>query len=495
MSLSMTHRRVVAIVGGGFSGAACAIHLSRLSQEPLDIRIVEPRAELGMGIAHSARDPDLRLNGPAHIHSPYPDAPGDFADWMARTGEAGQDPTATAPSGLVFARRGAFGRYMAAEVARHAQTNPSGSTIAHIEKKAVRVTPGAAHIELRMDDGQHLSADHAVLALGWNGVGTPRELQGIASDPGWFGNPWATERFDAIPPHASVLLIGSGLTASDTFAVLCAKGHQGPVTALSRRGLRPASQNPFRPMRSMWERVFDEDPPLLREAGGSLSMRETVALLRQKMAEVDPATSSWQVPFDEFRDAAWLLWNRWSEAEQRQYQRHVKSWYDSFRFRNPPQTEAIANAGVERGQLGFVAGRLRGAQRRGAGLDVVYEPREGGGHVNLHVDAVINCTGPQPRPSASHNPLWQALIADGAGRDAVGGAGIDVDMNGRLLDAQGRVHERLFAIGPPTNGRFAEAIAVPYIVRGILDVARQILSAPHRPPTTPSPHEPILTCP
>ncbi|QHE86052.1 FAD/NAD(P)-binding protein [Hydrogenophaga sp. BPS33] len=479
----MTDRRVVVIVGGGFSGAACAIHLSQRSQEPLDIRIVEPSAALGMGIAHAAVDPDLRLNGPAHIHSPYPDAPGDFADWMARTGEAALDPQATAASGLVFARRGAFGRYMAAEVARHARSNPSGSAIDHVQQQALRASPGAAHVEVGLHGGQRIRADHCILALGWNAVGTPRELSAISDHPGWFGNPWATHRFDAIGSGASVLLIGSGLTASDTFAVLAAKGHQGPVLALSRRGLRPASQNPHRSTRSMWERVFEQDPPLLREAGHALSMRQTVALLRRKIAEVDEATSSWHVPFDEFRDAAWILWNQWSPAEQRQYQRHVKSWYDSFRFRNPPQTEAIARAGVERGQLGFAAGRLRGAHRRGHGLHVSYASRERGECQTLHVDAIINCTGPQPRPSASQNPFWQALIADGVGRDAPGGAGIDVDMGGRLLDAHGRVHDRLFAIGPPTNGRFAEAIAVPYIVRGILDVARHALPHAHSEPT------------
>ncbi len=219
-------------MGGGFAGAACAIHLARTSPDPLDIRIVEPRPELGMGVAHSAVEPDLRLNGPTGIHAPYPDAPDDFTQWMEQSGELARDPGAVAASGLVFARRGAFGRYMAREVERHARSNPSGSRIEHVREQAVRATPSSSGATVDLADGHRLEAVHVVLAPGWNEVGTPRELAGIADDPGWHGNPWLTERFDTIDRHAPVLLVGSGLTASDTFA-------SGILDVTRRIALRP----------------------------------------------------------------------------------------------------------------------------------------------------------------------------------------------------------------------------------------------------------------
>lgn len=470
-------RETVVIVGGGFSGAASAIHLARLSPAPLDIRIVEPRGALGQGVAHSATEPDLRLNGPATIHAPYPDAPGAFAEWLEATGELAKDPAATAASGLVFARRGTFGRYMASEVERLARGNPSGSTIDHIRLHAHAARPRDDGVEVELADGRRLRSGHCILASGWNEVGTPRELGAIAAHGGWFGNPWHTDRFDAIDRHAPVLLVGSGLTASDTFAVLCARGHQGPVLALSRKGLRPASQNPHRSTRPIWDRVCETDPAIVREAGQALSLRETIAFFRRKVAQVDPAVSSWHVTFDEFRDAAWILWNGWSLDEQRRFLRHLKGWYDPFRFRNPPQTEAIVRAGEARGQLCFAAGRIRSAQAAATGLAVAYDPRDGGPRRVVHAGAVINCTGPQPRPGASANPLWRTLLREGVARDAACGVGVEVDGAGRVIDAQGRAHRRLFAVGPPTNGRFAEAIAVPYIVRGVLDIVRQVTQA------------------
>ena len=54
----------IAILGGGLSGAAVAYHLARLDCAAR-IVVVEPRAELGRGLAYSATDPDHRLNVPA----------------------------------------------------------------------------------------------------------------------------------------------------------------------------------------------------------------------------------------------------------------------------------------------------------------------------------------------------------------------------------------------------------------------------------------------
>ncbi len=136
---------------------------------------------------------------------------------------------------------------------------------------------------------------------------------------------------------------------------------------------------------------------------------------------------------------------------------------------------------MESGQLAFAAGRIRSARKSGGTLFIDYEPRDGGAHRVAQADAIINCTGPQPRPSASANPFWRSLLRQGVARDAACGVGVDVDMAGHLVNAHGKAHPRLFAVGPPTIGRFAEAVAVPYIVRGILDVVRGIGVAPRRP--------------
>ena len=58
----MAGRSKVVIIGGGYTGAAAAIHLSRMAGRPLDIRIIEPREDAGRGVAYDTEDPAHRLN-------------------------------------------------------------------------------------------------------------------------------------------------------------------------------------------------------------------------------------------------------------------------------------------------------------------------------------------------------------------------------------------------------------------------------------------------
>jgi uncharacterized NAD(P)/FAD-binding protein YdhS len=270
--------------------------------------------------------------------------------------------------------------------------------------------------------------------------------------------------------HARVLLVGSGLTSSDTFAALVAQGHRGPVVAVSRRGLRPGLQSRFpSTLTSVWGMLRDPSPAFLARHGVPASIRETMRALRGDIAALDPTRSSWQAPFDDLRDAVTHFWPGLSVQEKRRYVRHAKGWYDTFRFRNPPQVERIVDQGVASGQLTFSAGRLREARSVGDALQIDVDTRGTGEPRRLQAEVVINCTGPQPRPSASRNLLWLSLIADGLVRDHPCGVGVAVDASCRTIDRLGVPNDDLLAIGPPTIGAFGEASAVPYIARQVLD--------------------------
>ncbi|MBC8025021.1 MAG: FAD/NAD(P)-binding protein, partial [Steroidobacteraceae bacterium] len=66
----------IVIVGAGFSGTALATHLVRAARAPLDITLVEPREELGAGVAYATRDYPYPLNvaaGQMSLDSAVPD--------------------------------------------------------------------------------------------------------------------------------------------------------------------------------------------------------------------------------------------------------------------------------------------------------------------------------------------------------------------------------------------------------------------------------------
>jgi uncharacterized NAD(P)/FAD-binding protein YdhS len=455
------------IAGGGYTGAATALHLARHSPQPLHIQLVEPRAQLGAGLAHSAEHPDLRLNGTPGIHAMYLDAPLHFLQWLQQNGTLVGDPQSTNPDGTIYPRRADFGRYMAAELARHAQSNASGSVIEHVRDRVARVQPSAGALRVELEQGSALQADELVLAAGWNAVAAPPQLAPLQSHAGWIGEPLNLARMAAIARDAPVLLVGAGLTAADAFAVLRAQGHQGPVTALSRRGLRPAAQTPHRLPMGVWQRLLDPNPDFVRRHGHPASVREALRALRQDLQGLRSDPTGWYVPFDELRDSITHFWPQWPDDEKRRALRHLKSRYDAFRFRNPPQTQRIVERGVASGQLSFASGRLESAQQLGDAMAVDWQTRDAGPR-RLQAAVVVNCTGPQPRPSRSGNPLWRAMLGDGLARDHASGLGVDVDLGCRVVDQQGRAHANIRALGPITAGCFGEATAVPYIARQIL---------------------------
>src|SRR5580658_5694065 len=140
-TLSMEERgaRNIAIIGGGFSGAAVALNLLR--QRPcgaVKITVVEPRQELGGGVAYSTQDLSHRLNVPASRMTVLSAEPGAFDAWFKASGGLDDDPDALLADGRVYPRRSAFGAYVG-DLLRAAAASPDAAEFQHIQRLAVAV--------------------------------------------------------------------------------------------------------------------------------------------------------------------------------------------------------------------------------------------------------------------------------------------------------------------------------------------------------------------
>src|ERR671913_1321627 len=107
----MRDARHVVIVGGGPSGTLTAIQLLRRGGPGLTVTVVEPRADLGRGVAFGTPDPWHRLNVAAVTMSGLVDDPDHFWRW------AGVPPDR-------FPDRATYGRYLGTLLAEARDGSP-----------------------------------------------------------------------------------------------------------------------------------------------------------------------------------------------------------------------------------------------------------------------------------------------------------------------------------------------------------------------------------
>jgi uncharacterized NAD(P)/FAD-binding protein YdhS len=445
----MTPPRVV-IVGGGFSGAVFATHLLRAARTPFELVVVEPRANLGAGLAYGSALPEHRINVPSDKMIVFGEDPTHLTRWVRREGLFERDPEAITAEGHHYTRRLDVARYVAATLDDALHRAPAGASLRHVRAHATAIAPGSRGYRVQLDDGTIVDGDAVVITASHETPDFPwRADEGAARHPGLVRDPWTDlQSLDLAATSADdvVLIAGTGLTMCDAVVSLVRRGFPGHVLAISRRALLPRTQA-----------GFFEGFDLL---GGHAMPRSARKLLR-RVREAVRRTADWREALDAVRVELPALWQALPPKERRRAVRWLRPFWDVHRFRMAPQVDALLRDRIERGRLRVVAGRIAriGSDTSGA-LVVHWQPREvGAGHTRCA--AFINCTGPSGEPSRNRNPLIRSLLASGLATADPAGVGLDCDVDGRLRRRDGTLAEHLCLAGPLARAAVAEVVGVP----------------------------------
>lgn len=441
----------VLIIGGGLSGTLLALQLLRLPGARR-IRVIEPRSELGRGEAYSATELGHTLNANAARMSIDPDNPDDLTEWLtAHLAEGGwpQAHEQQVPVAELFPPRGLFGLYARQRLAQAIEASSGhGSGLEHVRGEVVDLQMQGGGVRLSLASGQQLEGACAVLATGMFAAAHTRdvgsnELCTSALDP------WDVRAMRQLPADAKVLIIGSGLTMVDALASLDEAGHRGPVEVYSRHGLLPH----VRRQPPAW-------PDFLADAPGTTSPRQVMAELRHQCQQAMAAGMDWQAPLDTVRVHIARLWSGASEAQKRQFVRHVRPWWESHHHRSPPQGAALLASWLEQGRLQVHAASFQGIVRAEGRLGVVLRRRGDTRADVVYADALINSSGIQYDWRRVDKPLVRQLLQRGLVTPGPLALGILAGADGAVVDAQGRASPRLFAMGPPLRGMWWESTSV-----------------------------------
>lgn len=440
----------IAVIGAGFSGTLLSLHLLRFAGPATRIVLIERNSQFGRGLAYATGNANHFLNVPAGRMSAFHDRSDHFLEWLQnlpKQDRCGIDVTAQA-----FVPRRLFGAYVRALL--NDEIKRTGRERLELVRGDVQGLDRTARpLALTMDRNRRVRADLAVLAVG----NFPPEPMPVANpdfydSPFYRPDPWAADALSGLVQDASVLLIGTSLTTVDAVVSLLDQQHSGPIYALSRRGLLPRRHETVRQLPS-------EHAPF------PTTVNALTRFLRDEAARAAAQGCGWQPIVDELRPFAVDVWQTMSLSDRRRFLRHLRPWWDVHRHRMAGPVADRIDAARNTGQLRVITGRVRAYTVRDSQIEVLYRPRGGDTGQTITVNRVVNCSGPGADYDRISEPLVRDLLTNGVVRPDPLRLGLDVTASCALLDRNGAISRRLFAIGPVTKGTFWEMTAVPDIRR------------------------------
>jgi uncharacterized NAD(P)/FAD-binding protein YdhS len=453
------HSTSVAIVGAGASGALTAIQLLLRAQERgdwIEIRLVDPAASTGRGVAYGTSDPSHLLNVAASRLSAVAADPDHFLRWLcAHKGVRHPD---------AFVPRSWFGEYVEAALAEAVtSTNARLERIAH---KVTEIHRREGECTIRLDNGKRFRSSHVVLALGSPRGPNPLLPSAILNSPMFVGDPWADGALDNVRRRADdVLLLGTGLTMVDVALSIARTDRR--ITAISRRGLLPQHH--------ATDTTGRFPAPVLPD--GSLHLDELQALVRGHVARARGDGIPWQTAIDSLRGVTNEAWSRLSDDDRRSFIAGPMRLWEVARHRVAPDVGERFEQLLRSRQLEVASGEVAAATDQSHRIEIFFTDG-----TTKTFGAVISCTGAGTL-RGSTGPLGDLvgnLEYEGVVTLHALGMGLDVDNRGRAVGTDGCATPPVYVVGPLRRGGLWETTAIPEILAQADAVAHDIIAS--RPP-------------
>ncbi|WP_069170209.1 FAD/NAD(P)-binding protein [Streptomyces griseus] len=472
----------VLVVGAGLAGTATAIRLLHFARRPLQIVLLERRPDYrGAGVAyHRDGNPwDHVFNIQAGRMSVFREDVLDFIRWANHEADRRTWPPYWAAHRFTEqgpAPRRIFQDYLQDRLAEAARESCPGVDLVEADGEALdmdacdrgfEVTVG--HLRANGLDGlrpgplphtQLLGADHVVLATGLELKEPPFAAQ-VATHPSFVRNPYsatAVRTLTHLPSHATVVIVGSALSAYDSAGLLLRNGHTGPIHLVSTSGTI------FRTYPGTHEHAVLRlpRPDILLEPYRSreeflarvrTAWRTACATVREHHPDIASAVVSERVA------KAWEPYL--PEAIERIPTDELRNLLDEF-----ATTIAASRVGAVEHTMGVIAhamrspegplelirGKVRAITPAPSGRLLVSVTAPQASH-SVEADLVISNFGRESDYAKVGQPLWRNLLRKGiAAPHERTGRGLEVDACGTLLGADGRPAGPVSTVGALREG-------------------------------------------
>lgn len=453
----------VAVIGAGFCGTMVAVNLLRNPREIVDVALIERSGSFARGLAYGSADRAHLLNVPAGKMGAFPDDHEHFYRWARENAQELRREGVHDVQADSFLPRVLYGKYLSALLD---QANRPGASLRRISAEAIDVTPQAdSWFRVKLRSTFSLMARHVVLALGNFPPGDPKlPDQRFHRNHRYLENPWSAETRRKLAEADDVLILGSGLTALDLLVSLVPLKQAGTIHVLSRRGLFP---RPHRPTVSC--------PPFLDKQQLPKTARQACRSIRLQIRRADREGTDWRAVIDSVRPHTQQIWKQWPAEERRRFLRHLKAFWEPHRHRVAAEVLDLKSQLEKHGRLHCHRGRVSSISPVNESLSVRFRDSKAQREKELRVGYVVNCTGPECNYYKLKDPLLVQLFSRGIIVPDPLFLGLDVGLDGTILNLEGERVSHLYTLGSPRKGILFETTAVPELRVQAAELAARIL--------------------
>jgi uncharacterized NAD(P)/FAD-binding protein YdhS len=478
----------ILIVGAGLAGTATAIRLLRFARSPLEVILLERRADYrSAGVAyHRDGNPwDHVFNVQAGRMSAFREDVLDFVHWA--NAEADRSGWPTPWSDFEFAEQGPaprriFQDYLADRLEQARQEACSGVTLVEADGEAVDLDVRAEAVEVTVrryaphgqepesgTEAEILSVNEVILATGLE-LREPAFASGVLDHASFVRDPYSAagiRTLTTIAPETTVAIVGSVLSAYDSASLLLRQGHTGAIHLISGSGTI------FRTYPTNHEHDVVRLPcphTLLEPYRGR---EEFLARLRSEwnaacaqVARDHPAIDAAVVA--ERVAKAWEPYcpevvEQIPSAELRSLLDEFGTAISALRVCAVEYTMSVIEHAMlpSDGRLQLVVGRVEAITPAESGRLAVtvassrdsQDPRNSRDSRVIEADLVVSNFAREPDYERVTQPLWRNLTAKGlAVPHRRTGRGVEVDERGMLLGRGGEPIGPVFVVGVPREG-------------------------------------------
>jgi len=386
----------------------------------------------------------------------FPDEIGNFYDWLQNQnyGFGAND----------FVPRKLYGGYLRDVIENAVRNKPANAVFNLFDDEAVDIAIDDSQAQVILKLGDILFSNKVVLAFGNFLPPHPTVIdQNFISAPKYFQDPWAPKVYETIGQKDSVLIVGTGLSMVDLAMHYHEVSHKGKISAISTRGLLPASH-----------RFGDPYPSFYEELKSQTLITGLLKTVRRHIDLAARQNLDWRGVVDSIRPVSQQIWIGLPMEEKRYFMQHLSRYWNVARHRMPPEAAGTLAEMQADGRLEILRGRLKKIDVVDEAFDISYHAD--GIESLITVNAVINCIGSESNFENLDAPLVKNLFRGGHIKNDALSLGIDALPDGRTIGGDGKISNVIYTLGTALKGVLWETTAIPEIRGQAKSLAVKLLS-------------------